>query len=175
MKGNLVNLFGGPACGKSTLAAHLYVKLKQQHVDVEYVNEYAKELVYEENTFGLQDQLLVVANQYHEIWAAARHNEVIITDSPVMLGPIYNPETSVHFNALVYELHSQFRTINIVLKRSAQPHSMVGRIHSLTKSISIDNRIRALLDEYGIEYVEFDPINDKIAPLVELIKQEFDI
>lgn len=175
MKGNLVNLLGGPGCGKSTLAANLYVKLKQQHVDVEYVNEYAKELVYEENTLGLQDQLLVVAKQYHRVWAAARHNSVVITDSPFMLAPIYNVETSMHFNSLVHEIHSSFNTINVVLKRSSQPHTMVGRIHSLTQSISIDNRIRVLLDEYGIDYVEFDPINDKVNPLVELIKQEFDV
>jgi adenylate kinase family enzyme len=173
MMGNVVNCFGGPGVGKSTLAARLYSELKQQHIDVEYVNEYAKELVYQENRLALKDQILVFANQYHRLWTAAQHNHVVITDSPIILSAIYNPDTSTNFRALTIEMHMRFTSINILLKRTTQAHTMTGRIHSLTESISIDNRIRALLDEQQIEYEEFDPIHDNVTPLVRLIRQEF--
>ena len=88
---------------------------------------------------------------------------------------IYNPDTSHHFNELIIELHQKFNSMNIVLKRTPETHSMVGRIHSLTESISVDNRIRTILDERGIEYVEFDPVHDNIQPLVKLIIQEFEL
>lgn len=175
MTGKVVNLFGGPGCGKSTLAADLYTALKRQHIDVEYVNEYAKELVYQENTLALKDQILVFANQYHRLWTAAQHNAFVITDSPILLSAIYNPDTSHNFRALTIEMHKRFTSLNIVLKRTGQVHTMTGRIHSLTESVSIDNRIRALLDESEIEYAEFDPVHDNITPLLRLIRQEFDV
>lgn len=173
MKGNVCNILGGPGCGKSTLAATLYVELKRQHIDVEYVSEYAKELVYQENSVALKDQILVFAHQYHRLWTAAQHTHLVITDSPILLSAIYNPDTSHHFTALVVEMHKKFDTLNIVLKRSSQVHTMVGRIHSLTESVSIDNRIRTLLDEEQLEYAEFDPVHDNVQPLVRLIRQEF--
>jgi hypothetical protein len=151
------------------------VELKKYGVEVENVMEYPKELVYQERLLALKDQVFVFANQYHKIWTAAAHNQLVITDSPIMLSMIYNPDTSPHFNELIVELHEKFNNINIVLKRTPETHSMVGRIHSLTESISVDNRIRAILDERGIEYVEFDPVNDNIQPLVKLIIQEFQL
>ena len=173
MKGNVVNIYGGPSIGKSTLAADLYVALKRQHIDAEYVNEYAKELVYQENTIALSDQILVFANQYHRVWTAAAHNQIIITDSPLLLSAIYNPDTSHHFRELILEMDSKFNILNIVLKRTQQPHTMTGRIHSLTESISIDNRVRALLEDNRMEYLEYDPMNDDVALLAKLIRQEF--
>lgn len=175
MKGNVLNCFGGPGIGKSTLAAALYVELKKHSVEVENVMEYPKELVYQERLLSLKDQVFVFANQYHRIWTAAKSNQLVITDSPIMLSMIYNPDTSHHFNELIIELHKKFNSINIVLKRTPETHSMVGRIHSLTESISVDNRIRAILDERNIEYVEFDPVHDNIQPLVKLIMQEYNL
>jgi adenylate kinase family enzyme len=171
----VVNLYGGPGVGKSTLAATLYVELKRLGIDVEYVNEYAKELVYQNNATGLRDQILVFANQYHRLWTAAEHNKVVITDSPILLSTVYNPETSQYFRALIIEMHNKFNNMNILLKRNPQTHTMVGRIHSLTESISIDNRIKNILEEEGMDYAEFDPISDNISALGKLIIEEFNL
>ncbi len=172
-EGNLINIFAGPGAGKSTLAARLYSELKRQNMEVEYVNEYPKQLVYEENVLSLQNQILVFATQHHRIWTAARHNQIVITDSPILLSTIYHPETSEHFRELIIEMHNKFTNLNIVLKRVDSFHSMTGRIHTLQESINIDTSIRAILDEIGADYLEFDPIQDQIAPLVKLIHQEF--
>jgi nicotinamide riboside kinase len=174
-RGKIVNCYGGPGCGKSTLAAELYAILKRQQIDVEYVNEYAKELVYQKNAVALSDQILVFANQYHRLWTAAEHNAVVITDSPLLLSTIYNPDTSPHFKQLILEMDQQFTSLNLVLKRSHHVHSMVGRIHSLTESISIDNRIRALLQQNQIDYVEYDSLHDDIHLLAKLVRQEYQL
>lgn len=171
--GNVVNILGGPGIGKSTLAASLYTELKKLNVDVEYVNEYAKELVYQENALALKDQILVFANQYHRLWTAAQKNAVVITDSPIILSTIYNPDTSTNFRALVIEMHHRFTNLNVILARTQQPHTMTGRIHSLTESISIDNRIKALMDNDDPDYLTLDPYEDHTAALLKLIRQEF--
>ncbi|MFA5769712.1 MAG: hypothetical protein WC871_09270, partial [Bacteroidales bacterium] len=44
----IVNLFGGPASGKTTCAWEIASKLKKQRLVTEYVSEYAKELVWDE-------------------------------------------------------------------------------------------------------------------------------
>ena len=38
----IINIFGGPGTGKSTLAAYIFHNLKCRHVEVEVVTEYAK-------------------------------------------------------------------------------------------------------------------------------------
>lgn len=43
----VVNLFGGPGCGKSTTMARLFADLKTRGLNVEMVSEFAKDLVYE--------------------------------------------------------------------------------------------------------------------------------
>ena len=172
MKGCVVNLFAGPGAGKSTLAAQIYAELKKRHIDAEYVPEFPKELVYEERYLTLKDQVFVFATQNHKIWTAARHNQVVVTDSPILLSTVYNPETSVNFRTLVVEMHRQYQSLNIVLKRSPETHTPVGRVHSLTESISLDNRIRTVLEGEGIDFAEFDPVNDNLRVLLELIIQE---
>jgi adenylate kinase family enzyme len=42
-----INLYGGPSSGKSTLAAQIYADFKLKNLKVELVQEYAKELVYQ--------------------------------------------------------------------------------------------------------------------------------
>ena len=38
----VVNLFGGPGCGKSTTAAWLFNQLKERGINCEYVTEFPK-------------------------------------------------------------------------------------------------------------------------------------
>lgn len=172
-EGNLINIFAGPGAGKSTLAALLYGELKRQHIEVEYVSEYPKQLVYEENVLSLQNQILVFATQHHRIWTAARHNQIVITDSPILLSTIYNDGISENFKALIKEMHSKFTNLNIVLQRVESFHSMTGRIHTLNESMTIDQKIRQTLDDMQEDYLEYNPVQDQIEPLIKLIKQEF--
>jgi dephospho-CoA kinase len=65
---NVINFFGGPSCGKSTIAAYVFSQLKIKNYSCEYVNEYAKDCVYEgRSTVLLNDQLYVLAKQNHKL------------------------------------------------------------------------------------------------------------
>ena len=44
----VINLFGGPGCGKSTTAADLFARMKLRGLSVELVTEYAKDVVWDE-------------------------------------------------------------------------------------------------------------------------------
>ena len=53
----VINLVGGPGCGKSTTAAGLFYELKRRDYSVELVTEYAKSRVWEDSLRTLNDQI----------------------------------------------------------------------------------------------------------------------
>ena len=55
----VINLFGGPSSGKTTMAAGLFRLLKTMNKKVELVQEFAKDLVWENNLGKLSDQFYV--------------------------------------------------------------------------------------------------------------------
>jgi hypothetical protein len=84
-------------------------------------------------------------------------------DSPLLLSAIYNREkVTPTFRQLVLEQHQQFNNLNVVLRRNYDhPHSMSGRIHSLTESVTIDLQIVELLEEHNLPYVYYDQMGQQ--------------
>ena len=86
----LINLFAGPSAGKTTAALELTAALKKKGFNVEYVSEYAKELVLENKTELLKNQVHVTDEQFHRLDRLRNSGvEIIVTDSPVLLGKVY--------------------------------------------------------------------------------------
>ena len=85
----IINLFGGPGSGKSTGAAYIFAKLKLAGVDVEYVSEFAKDKVWENNKEVFKCQMYVSGKQMFKITRCYGKVDIIITDSPFVLGAIY--------------------------------------------------------------------------------------
>lgn len=163
-----VNMLGGPASGKSVAAASLFVKLKCVPMDCELVTEVAKDLVYENNKNALADQIFVFANTLYKIKNAYNNTQIAVIDSPLLLSAIYNSHTSRHLIDLVIEQHNKFNSLNVIVRRNIEyPHSMSGRIHSLTESITIDNQIIHLLETHNIPYVFYDEMTED--GLIQLI------
>ena len=76
------NLFGGPGCGKSTLAARMFAKMKQLGIDCELVTEAAKDIVWEG---GVLDQYGLFAEQLRRVKRLEGKVDIAITDSPILL------------------------------------------------------------------------------------------
>ena len=76
----IVNLFAGPGAGKSTGATYIFAKLKMAGIDCEYVSEYAKDRVWQDDQFPLQHcQLYVIGKQCLKIERLLGKVDVIIT------------------------------------------------------------------------------------------------
>ena len=65
----VINMFSGPGSGKSTLAAELYVYMKKKGYKVEFLQEYAKKLVWEKDYETLNNQQFVSYKYYKSILA----------------------------------------------------------------------------------------------------------
>ena len=156
----VVNIFGGPGVGKSTLSAGLFYKLKSQGCKCELVTEYAKELVFEDRKNILKDdQFYVFAKQNRKIFRLLKQDiNFIITDSPILLSKIYGkyiqPNIFKCFCDLIDEINKSYCNFNIFLERNKSlKFENQGRLQkSLNEAQEIDNEIYNLLIKSKIQF-----------------------
>ena len=130
METKVINLFGNPGSGKSTVAAYLFSELKSRGLEVELVTETAKDLVWDEDIKRLSNQMYVFSTQLHRVDRLIGKVQYIITDSPLLLQIGYYKErhlpASESFKKLCIAYNKRYNNINICLK-SNKNISQVGR------------------------------------------------
>ena len=167
----VINLFGGPGVGKSTLAAQVYAELSKLGYNTEYVGEFAKDVIWSDCQGLLQDQLLVAANQNHRIMRLDGKVDIVVTDSPSLLGVVYrnfwkDDRYSSLLDTLIWELHNKYSRLNFVIPRC---HQFVkdGRVHDEQESVAIDQAILDLVKrDY---YVQLLPNEDWADTVVKYV------
>lgn len=147
----VVSLLGGPGTGKSSLRAGAFHDLKFHGVDCEEATEYAKDLTWEKRKFTLMNQIHVFGEQHHRIWRLLGQVEVIITDSPLLLTPIYDTRKSDTLRKLALEeFHSMWNYV-VFLKR-CKPYNPNGRNQDEDEAKEIDRRISDFLLDNQIPF-----------------------
>jgi hypothetical protein len=89
VKTTVINLFGGPGCGKSTTAAGLFFKLKVAGKSVELVREYVKAWAWQNRTVNDMDAIYLLGKQSQYESSLYGKVEYIVTDSPILLAGLY--------------------------------------------------------------------------------------
>lgn len=146
----VINFFGGPGCGKSTMAAGLFYHLKVAGFKVELVTEYAKDMVYENRPNILEDQLYVLAKQTRRVSRLEGVLDFCITDSPLVLSAIYNKGSSL-IDKLSLELFNGFDNMNFLICRSTI-YQNYGREENEAEAIQIDKNIFSFLIDSKIKH-----------------------
>lgn len=152
----VINLFGGPGSGKSTTAAGLFYHMKLNHMNVELVTEYAKELVYANCVAFLNsNQEWVFAKQNFRQFILKNQVDFAITDSPLLLSliypKIYNTSPGDYFDEYVIETFNRYDNLNFFLTRPSN-FSNVGRVQDFNESIRVDNLILEALNTTSVTY-----------------------
>lgn len=133
----VINLFGSAGSGKSTTAIGLTYFLRLKGYKVEYVNEYAKDLVNEGSLHKLKHQLYVFSKQLKRMEVLADKSlDFIVTDSPLILSYFYGEKygTSGPFlKEVVTSYHNSFTNFNIFLNRVA-PYDPLLRVQTEEES-----------------------------------------
>jgi hypothetical protein len=134
----VVNLFAGPGAGKSTVAAGVFEELKWQGVEVELVREFAKDLVWAKHWTAMNNQFVVSGEQIYRQEILKDQVDVIVTDSPILLGMFYNCPQPLK-DALEETFWSQ-NNLNYMLER-VKPYNPKGRRQSEESARAVDLQI----------------------------------
>lgn len=173
----IINLIGGPGCGKSTVAAALFVALKLKGFVVEYCLEFAKQLVWTKQFSRLDNQHYVTSKQYELFKQMNNLVDFIITDGPLCYGLYYNlfnknnTSDKDKTNKWINQCMGEFLNINIFLNRGCFAYEREGRIQTEQEAREIDVVLQHILKQNDIAFVQFDSGADQenIGKIVEYI------
>ena len=163
----VVNLFGGPGCGKSTLMAGIFYELKTRGYDCEMVTEFMKDLVWEKRDETFKDELYIFAKQNHRLFRVNGKVDIIITDRPLLLTCVYNIDDQPLRN-MCLTTFNKYRNKNFLIKRSTE-YQQNGRNQNEDDAILIDNMTKILMDTNKIDYTIVNNNDiDYIVTIIEL-------
>ena len=167
----IVNFFAGPGCGKSTGASWLFSQLKLNGVDCEYVTEFAKDKVWENNGEVFKCEFYITGKQSFKISRCFGKVDVIITDSPIAISMAYSE--SDKFKAAVLEEFNKYEknNMNILLKRVV-PYDPNGRLQTEDVAKDIDNTIKGVLDDSNIPYTIIKGNTDGYKAILDMVLEE---
>lgn len=142
----VINLFGSPGAGKTTLAADIFVEMKRRGVSCELVTEFAKKAVWEKRGKALENEILLFAQKHHELFVLDGQVDYIIIDSPLLLTTIYNQIDGKvpNLNSLAKSEFNNYNNINIFLKNNSSPFEKEGRIHEGEIIVTINKMLTDL-------------------------------
>ena len=91
--------------------------------------------------------------------------DIIVTDSPLLLTPIYAPELTT-LTKLAMEETNKLTCLNVFISRKKKynPH---GRNQTRAQSIQIDKKIKSFLTNHKVPYIEIVATKNSIKHIVD--------
>jgi hypothetical protein len=175
----LINLFGGPGIGKSSIASGVFYELKRNHINCNSPYEFAKRLAWDNNVPAIKDQLYVLGNQHRGIAECYGKVDYIVVDSPVLLSLVYKtwygkgyPAEfySESFNQMIIDLHNNYDNLNILLERTEGKHNDDERYQNLEESIKIDAHCKKILNDNNVDFHTIRVDGNSVDKIIELIQ-----
>lgn len=172
MKTYVLNFFGGSGLGKSTTAAAVYAELKYQGQHCELVREFVKEMAWAGVGVGPFGQNIIYGRQLERESALYNKVDFIVTDSPLLLCPIYQNHYAGHdtikqpiFKDLEMAKTLGVTHINFLLKRH-KPFDPRGRYETEDKAKLIDKKVEAFLLYHGIDVITIEEDDRVRIPVI---------
>src|SRR5210317_373958 len=175
----IINLFGGPGSGKSTVASGLFYTFKSKGITCDNPYEFPKQVAWEDNNSQITDQLYILANQHRGIVRSYGKVNYIILDSPLLLSSVYKTGYTGEypakfyndtFDKMVLELFNSYENINIFLDRADRQFQQEGRFQSQTESLEYDEKIKKVLEDNDIPYHNVKVGDNELRRIIEVIR-----
>lgn len=144
MKTTIINLMGGPGCGKSTMAAGVFHELKNMGLSVELVREYVKDWAWRGRQINKYDEVYLFSKQLQAESTLYGKVEFIVTDSPLFMSAAYEKLHTT--NKVMLRLFHHYRAaqrkdgirhIDLLVDRQKE-YVSAGRFHSEEQAKAVD-------------------------------------
>jgi len=174
----VINLVGGPCCGKSTTAAGLFAALKlRSKQKVEIVTEVIKDYVYDENKMAMQDQVLITAQQNHRLFRLNGKVDFVVSDASLLNGIMYNEfynDTDNISSEIAFDLYNQYENIVFLLPRKPE-YDQYGRTQTLEQAKELDAIFVRNLEEMNIPFIDMREYTHEEMPsrILEILSKTF--
>jgi len=154
-----IGLYGGPGCGKSTMAARLFAELKERGKNVELITETVKLWAHEGVPPRGFDQAYLLSTQMRKEDVVLRNGDgVLVTDSPLHLGICYARKNDMpgweHLLGLADAFDATYPALNVLVRRGPAPYKEEGRYHTLAEAEEMDEFVSRCLGEWGKGVIE---------------------
>lgn len=182
-KNRIIALYGGPGCGKSTICAGLFYKLKLMGYECEMNREYIKDWIFQNKQpiHGDQSYFFAKMSRKERIYMA-NNLDFIITDSPLILTHFYglrydkfeqlfNTSLSMLKNHHSICKENGYKVDHFLLKR-VKPYSALGRLQTEEEAKLIDLEIEEMLKSFGIKYTEVDGDEGAVDSIINIMSNQ---
>ncbi len=175
----VINLYGGSGLGKSTTAALIFGEMKLQGLHCELVREFVKEWAWAGRKIQPEDQTTIYENQLARESLYYNKLDYIVTDSPLLLGPIYQKYYSgsdtiadVVFKDIRAAQDKGVIYKNFVLKRN-KPYDSRGRYETAQQASEVDDLVETYLNQHSVPFYTIKTDDkERVAEIISLVKQE---
>lgn len=149
----VVNLFGVPGAGKSTGAAYVFANLKMRGINAELVTEFAKDMVWENNSEAFKNQAYIFGKQSFRISRCQDKVDVIVTDCPILLTAFYNksPVLGEEFNHVVANVFHSYHNLNFLIDR-VKDYNPIGRLQTEQEAQALRAPMLKLLKDNNVDF-----------------------
>lgn len=176
MKTKVLNLYGGPGTGKSTTASAVFSEMKYRGINCEYVQEYAKDKAWEFGTNHLgvpkvmQAQEYIFGKQHFRLRRCSESVDVIVTDSPILLGLVYTPDDfpMPSLRSTIKEAYDMYDNMNVFLIRGKQ-YNPNGRFQTEEQAKGLDGKIESMLIQQNVPYTTVNSDRGALDEIVSLM------
>ena len=171
----IVNLIAGPGAGKSTTAAKIFSLLKEDDINCELIREFAKDLSWLPDMKTLGDQYYVTGTQHYRQYMVDGKVDVMITDSPLIVGLLYYEEPIQNIKDLytkfIVEQFKNQNNLTFYIERKKK-YNPAGRNQTANEAVQKDLDAKNLLDKYKIPYTIIEGNKQAAELIIKEIKEK---
>lgn len=165
----VVNFFGAPSSGKTTLAMEMAVLLKKQGFNAQYISEVAKDYIWRDASHLLKNQNLVFALQEEKQAIMQDKVEILLTDAPLLNGSFYAPKDYFKsFHDLCLETFNGYKNINFFVLRE-HPFEPQGRLQNEEDCNQIEKDMQEFLKNKNVKMDHFHKSTENLDNMKNII------
>lgn len=169
----VISFVGAPGAGKSTAALGTSYMLKRKGSSVEYVDEFTKNLVYNDLLEKyIPNQSYIISEQYKKIYDLLGKVDYIVSDAGLEISALHSSGEKV-IEDLAWYLTGRINQFTILIERDTEKVKFeeYGRIEDEEESQAFGERLEEYLKANGAKYVKVVGSDAAIEKALEIIEE----